>query len=147
MWLKQMNKACDLIFKIPAGAIGWPTDMFEPLLIGVCFPFLRHKPWKFRGTPKVSFVARKMFELRKDIEVDRGIVLRKFWKLAHRLLTMPEHMVSRLLFFEQRDSVPCGADGQPDGKKGRRRRRPVDVDLGEKSAKRQRQVSKGAKGR
>jgi hypothetical protein len=44
-WLTQMNKACDLIFKTPPGASGWPADMFEPLLIGVCFPFLRCKPW------------------------------------------------------------------------------------------------------
>ena len=26
-WLKQLNKNRDLIFKIPVGAIGWPTDM------------------------------------------------------------------------------------------------------------------------
>jgi hypothetical protein len=145
MWRKQMSKACDLIFRIPVGAIGWPVDMFEPLLIGVCFPFLRYKPWQFRETPKISFVARKMHEVRDDVEMDRGPFLRKFWRVAHRLLSMPECMVSRMLFFERRDSVPCGEDGRPDGEEGRGRRRPFDIPLGEKSAKKQRQVPQGSK--
>ncbi len=145
MWRKQMSKACDLIFRIPVGAIGWPVDMFEPLLIGVCFPFLRYKPWQFRETPKISFVARKMHEVRDDVEMDRGPFLRKFWRVAHRLLSMPECMVSRMLFFERRDSVPCGEDGRPDGEEGRGRRRPFDIPLGEKGAKKQRQVPQGSK--
>ena len=146
-WLKQLNKACDLIFKVPVGAIGWPADMCEPLLIGVCFPFLRYKPWQFQGSPRISYVARQMHEMRDDVEVDRGFILRKFWSLAHRLLTMPERMVSRVLFFERRDTVSCRDDGPADRKKGRRRRRSADSCLGEESPKRQRQISEGSKGR
>lgn len=146
MWLKQMNKACDLVFKIPVGAIGWPVEMFEPLLIGVCFPFLRFKPWQFRKSPKISWVARKMHELRDNVEVDRGPFLRKFWLLAHRLLSMPERMVSRVLFFEQGDPVPCGSDGQPVRKKSRGRRRSVDHHMGQKSPKKQKQVSSCSEG-
>ena len=26
--------------------------MFEPLLIGICFPFLNSEPWQLRGTVK-----------------------------------------------------------------------------------------------
>ena len=146
-WLKQMNKACDLIFKIPVGALGWPADMFEPLLIGVCFPFLRYKPWQFRGTPKVSFVARKMHEMRDDVEVDRGPILREFWNVSHRLLTMPECMVPRVLFFERRNKVSRSPVGQSDGRENRRRPRSVGSDLGEKGPKRQRQVPQGEEGR
>jgi hypothetical protein len=145
MWRKQMGKACDLIFSIPVGALGWPVEMLEPLLIGVCFPFLRFKPWQFRETPKISFVARKMHELRDDVEMDRGPFLRKFWGVAHRLLSMPECMVSRVLFFERRDSLPRGEDGRSDGEEARGRRRPLGLALGEKGAKKQKQVPGGSK--
>jgi hypothetical protein len=140
VWLKQMNKACDLIFKIPPGAPGWPAEMFEPLLIGVCFPFLRYNPWQFKGSPKVSSVARKLHEMRKDIDMDRGPFLRKFWNVAHRLLTMPEHMVPRVLFFQRRHPVPRSPGGGPEREGGGRRSRSANIDLGEKKAKRQKQL-------
>jgi hypothetical protein len=110
-WLKQLHKACDLVFKVPAGASDWPLDMFEPLLIGVCFPFLRPIPWQFRGTPKVSWLARKLHDMRKDLDVDRGIILRKFWDVAHRLRDMPEYMVSKMLYFGSTDPISCGPTG------------------------------------
>jgi hypothetical protein len=146
LWRKQFSKACDLIFKIPPGAPGWPAEMFEPLLIGVCFPFLRSKPWQFRGTPKISSVARKLHGMRQDVELDRGPFLRKFWNIAHRLLTLPEHMVSRVLFFERRDPVPCRSGGGAERKGNRRRQRPIDFHLGEEKAKRQKQLPHGSSG-
>jgi hypothetical protein len=143
IWLKQMNKACDLIFKIPPRALGWPADMFEPLLIGVCFPFLRCKPWQFRGTPKMSFMARKLHDMRKDIEMDRGPFLSKFWILAHRLLTMSEHLVSRVLFFEQRDPISHSPVVERKRKGSRQRSGLLDLGLGETSHKKQRKVLEG----
>jgi hypothetical protein len=83
-------------------------------------------------------VARKLHELRKELEVDRGPLLRKFWDLAHRLLSMPEYMVSRVLYFEQRDPVPCGPVGKPKRKRKRRRSGSTDFSLGEARPKRQR---------
>ena len=35
-WLKQFNKAVDLYIEIPAGCYCWPTNMYEPLILGVC---------------------------------------------------------------------------------------------------------------
>jgi hypothetical protein len=126
-----MNKACDLIFKIPVGAPGWPSDMFEPLLIGVCFPFLSIKPWEFCGTPKVSFMAQKLHEVRKETEMNRGPLLHKFWMLARWLLSMSDHLVSRVLFFERRGSVPRSPAGGPKRQTGQRQPRPADSKLGE----------------
>jgi hypothetical protein len=137
--------ACDLMFSVPVGAIGWPAEMHEPLLTGVCFPFLSFKPWQFGGSPKLSQVARQMHGMRDDVEVDRGLVLRKFWGVAHRLLTMPECAVSRVLFFERRDSVSRG-DDQLDGKEGRKRRRPIEGELGKKARKDKDKCLKARKG-
>jgi hypothetical protein len=143
LWLKQLNKTCDLVFKIPAGAHGWPADMYEPLLIGVCFPFLSFNPWQLKGTPKFSWMARQLHDLRKDTDVDRRPILLKFWDLISRLRSMPEYMVPSVLRFERRNSVPCGSGGRPKRKTDRGRSRSNDVSLGSKGAKRQKQLPDG----
>eukprot|EP00978_Attheya_sp_CCMP212_P004701 scaffold10314_cov60-Attheya_sp.AAC.1 len=43
-WIKQLWKAADLVFEVPTGYEGWPTDMLEPLTIGILFPFVPHRP-------------------------------------------------------------------------------------------------------
>jgi hypothetical protein len=43
-WLKQVHKACDIVVTVPIGSPGWPTHMHEPLILGICFPFLRFDP-------------------------------------------------------------------------------------------------------
>ncbi len=89
-------------------------------------------------------VARDLRRLFKDDEVDPRPFLRKFWGVACRLLSMPECMVSRVLFFERRDSLPRGEDGRSDGQEARGRRRLPGVALGEKGAKKK-QAPGGAK--
>jgi hypothetical protein len=43
-WLRQLNKASDIVITVPVGHPAWPTHMFEPLFIGIVFPFIRHQP-------------------------------------------------------------------------------------------------------
>jgi hypothetical protein len=45
-WLHQLNKASDLVITIPVGHPVWPSHMFEPLFVGLVFPFTRHQPWQ-----------------------------------------------------------------------------------------------------
>jgi hypothetical protein len=59
-WLRQLNKAADLVITIPIGHPAWPSHMFEPLFVGFVFPFTRHQPWQLRGTPKMYSVERKV---------------------------------------------------------------------------------------
>ena len=141
-WRKQLGKACDLVFSLPVGAIGWPVEMHEPLLIGVCFPFLSIKPWEFRGTPKLSFVARKLHEVRDEAEVDRGPLLREFWRVADRVLAMPERLVPRLLFFKRRNQIPC-CDDRLVREEDRKRRRSTEIMLGKEGTKKQRKIPEG----
>ncbi len=136
-WLKQLWKACDVILTIPAGTEGWSLDMHEPLLIGISFPFLRFKPWQFRGTPKMFQVARDLRRLFKADEMDSRPFLRKFWKDCHRMQSFPENVVSRMLFFFQSGDVPH----RPEGRRGnrsdgmRRRRGPDDLLMGAEEKK------------
>jgi hypothetical protein len=39
-WLKQLNKAADIVFQIPAGCPCWPASICEPLTIGLVSPFI-----------------------------------------------------------------------------------------------------------
>jgi hypothetical protein len=45
-WHKQLHKVLDIVFTVPVSHPEWPKEMFEPLLIGLVFPFIRHDPWQ-----------------------------------------------------------------------------------------------------
>ena len=45
LWLKQLNKAADILIKVPPHFPFWDTNQFEPLYIAICFPYLNCTPW------------------------------------------------------------------------------------------------------
>ena len=101
LWQKQLYKACDLVFQIPAGSNKvWPIDMHEPVLIGLVFPFLSVKPWQLRGTPKMFAMGRELHGLFCDQTVDPSPVLRKLWSRCLGLRNVPEPLVRKMLYFE-----------------------------------------------
>ena len=111
LWYKQLHKACDLVFEIPAGTSFWGAERFEPLTIGIVFPFIRNKPWQLRGCPKMFAVARQLSAMWKEDEVGGRDLLRKFCQQCWRLPEMPGSLVSRMLYFSSRDfpsGDPCG---------------------------------------
>jgi hypothetical protein len=44
IWRKHLHKSADLVLDIPCGTSFWSTNMFEPLILGVYFPYLSHRP-------------------------------------------------------------------------------------------------------
>ena len=136
-WLKQLWKACDIVLSVPAGTLGWETNMFEPVLIGICFPYLSVRPWQLRGAPKMFQVARDLRRLFKEDGVDERPFLRKFWSDCHRLRSLQEDVVSRLLYFLPNGNLPHsskrGGGDRPN--RVRRRRRPDDLSLAPKEKK------------
>ena len=104
-WLRQLYKAADVIIDLTPGKDFWPTNMFEPLLIGICFPFIRCKPWQLRGTPKMYAVARQVRSMSKDSSMDEGPVLCKFLQDMWNLDSMSEDVVSRVLYFRSEREV------------------------------------------
>lgn len=99
-WRRHFFKAADIVFEIPPFLACWPSQMHEPLIIGISFPFLRCAPWQLRGTPRMYEVARKVRALCKGDKLDPGDFLRQFCKDCLRLRSMPEHLVRRMLYFE-----------------------------------------------
>jgi hypothetical protein len=97
-WLKQLNKVADVVITVPVGHPAWPKEMYEPLLIGFVFPFVRHAPWQLRGTAKMFALERKLRGLWKDEAfVEGSSLLRKFCQQCGDLGSMSPSMVSRLL--------------------------------------------------
>ena len=106
LWLKQLHKAADLIFSVPAGASFWSDGMYEPLLIGVAFPFLSFSPWQLKGTPKLLSLGRQLSTVWKGEHLDAGHILREFCSLRKRLESMPRDVGWRGLHYQPKTGVP-----------------------------------------
>ena len=104
-WYKQLHKACDLVIEIPAKTHFWPKEHYEPLIIGFAFPFIRSQPWQLRGTPKMFAMERSLRKLWEEDEMAGRDLLRKFCIQAWKMGSMSKNMVSRVLFFEQRNEI------------------------------------------
>jgi hypothetical protein len=98
-WRKMLHKASDLFFYIPAGAEGWPADMYKPLTVGIFFPFIKRCPWQLRGSPKMLNLAQTVPRVFEDTEVAPRDFLRELRVECQGLLSVPEHGVRRVLCF------------------------------------------------
>ena len=92
-WLKQLNKAADCIFSICATYSFWPAYHCEPLIVAIIFPYLNHRPYQVKGTPKMFQMGRSLSQVFQNAEMDGGSDLSKFLLAFKRINTMPECMV------------------------------------------------------
>jgi hypothetical protein len=99
-WQKQLYKAADIVFVLPIGTTFWPSNRFEPCLVGLCFPFLRCSPWQLQGSPKMYAVGRQLLKMSKEGDMDQGSLLRELCDLTRQLPGMPGHVVRRMLYIE-----------------------------------------------
>ena len=119
-WLKQLYKVSDLMFHVLPGAAGWPKEMFEPLTVGIVFPFLHRQPWQLKRTPDMFYLVREVREVFKAPQVDGGDFLRKLLLDCRRLFSLEPDVVWRLLYFESGRNVSCTPAG--DGRRSKRKR-------------------------
>jgi hypothetical protein len=105
-WFRQLYKTCDLVFDVPPGVDCWPTNMFEPIVIGIDFPFLSRPPWQLRRTPKMFQVERSLREVWKDGDVAARDLLRKLLKEYAKLSAVPSNVVQQMLYFKRGRDLP-----------------------------------------
>ena len=105
LWLKQLHKVCNLILFIPPYFPFWNKNMYEPLCLGFCFPFLKYRPWQIKRAPKLLKLGRNMHKLCKEDRMDPGNLLRKLLCFTQRLPTLRRDQLWSLLFFGRKDSV------------------------------------------
>ena len=89
-WIKQLQKASDLLVEIPVSSDCCPFAMHEALKLTFCFPYIDSKPWKLWSTQKMCFVERSLQELFKTSWIHSGDFLCKLFLVLKWLHTIPE---------------------------------------------------------
>jgi hypothetical protein len=97
LWLHMLYKVSDIVFKIPAGSWHWPSNMHEPLLIGISLPLLTRNPWTLRGTPLLVGLERELHQVLRSGEEDGGDLLRKLLQTPRQRASMLERVARQLL--------------------------------------------------
>ena len=97
-WRKQLHKAADIVLSLPVGHPAWPTDMHEPLTIAILFPYLSHRPWELRRSPRLMELANSVRQVWESDPMSEGPVLRELWGLQRKLSSLPESMASAMLY-------------------------------------------------
>ena len=107
-WRRQLHRVADCVFECPAGTEFWPSNRHEPLVFGICFPFISHRPWQLRQSPAILEVARAVQRMWKTQTRCPGPVLQQLCTSAWSLGSLPADVVwsvlqgSRVLFFSHR---------------------------------------------
>jgi hypothetical protein len=96
-WRRRVGKLSDFHLEIGAGSSVWTRARHEPLLIFVCLPLSRHRPWKLRGTKLLDGFERQVRELHKTNSRFRGRLLRKLFVQTRVLESLPDRLVRRML--------------------------------------------------
>ena len=96
-WRAHIHKAADLIFEIQPGTSFWPSNMHEPLIVALFFPFLHSDPWQLKGTPAMLGMGRILRQVRERSESTQRDVLRKLWAFTRRLASVSPRMVLQML--------------------------------------------------
>jgi hypothetical protein len=97
-WFRLLYKAADVVFDIPVGPKCWPSSMFDPLKVGMTFPFIRVPPWQLLGTPKMFHLGRQLCALWKGSKMYSRHILRKCLLEYQRLHSMPADVVRQVLY-------------------------------------------------
>lgn len=136
MWYKQLSKACDMIFEVQPTHSFWSSNMYESLVIGFCFPYIKHRPWQLRGTPKMLSLARKMRAMFKIETVDHRYLLSQLLLETRQLSTMPASVVWRVLHFGSRTDLSSKEAGILSRRRRKRTRsRTPNGGMGKKTQK------------
>jgi hypothetical protein len=105
-WRRQLHKVADIVLYLPTGGQAWCADQFEPLTIGIVFPYLHCRPWQLRGTPKLLSLGRSLQTMLSKEDLDAGDLLHKLCRQCWSFRAMPGSVVRRVLYFEPNGDVP-----------------------------------------
>ena len=104
-WLEQFFKSCDVLFDIPIGCSFWPRFKFEPMTIGIMLPFWSHSPWILRRFLKMLYAARHIPGVLPKKELAAGNLLCKLLVVTRTFPAMPDDVVRKVLFLENKMGI------------------------------------------
>ena len=105
-WLKQLYKAADCIFTIPACHDFWPAKNFESLSVAILFPYLPYRPFQLKSTPKMLDMGRRLCKVFKEDKVDGRDILLKLLLEVGSYKSLPQRMVWKMLYFARSPPFP-----------------------------------------
>jgi hypothetical protein len=97
VWQRHLYKSADVVIHIPPGHPVWNSHQYEPLVIGLFFPFLQHEPWQLKRAPRILEMGRQLQSVCKADPLSSGRLLRQLWNFTRQLPKMQEHVVLRVL--------------------------------------------------
>ena len=98
----KFHKAVDFHIEIPAGSCYWSESLFQPLMLGVCLPYIKSAPWRLRRTPKMLELVRQVHQVFKVENLDPRGILWEFLLESARLSSMPADVDWRMLHFQSK---------------------------------------------
>ena len=105
-WIGQLHKAADIVFEFKAGVPFWEKGRHESLILAVCFPFLKHRPWQLRRSPALVEVGRILHGMWKAGEDTQRDFLCQFLTYTRKLSTMSSSLVWKVLQSRPRFAIP-----------------------------------------
>jgi hypothetical protein len=96
-WQRHLYKSADIVFFIPPGHKHWDSNQYEPLMVGLYFPYLAYEPWHLKGSKKILGMGGHLQRMFKTDSKSAGCLLRQLWKLARQLPFMSQQLVLRML--------------------------------------------------
>ncbi len=96
-WHKQLCKVSDIVLTLPPGHHAWEANMHEPLTIGICLPYLQHRPWELRRSRKLLDLGRHLHGVWKEDFTSERHLLRELWSLPRKLDRMSPFMARKVL--------------------------------------------------
>ena len=115
-WRRLYRKVVDFTCEIPAGSSHWPSNMFEPLWLGIVLPFTHHRPWQLKRAPLILELERNMRKVLKAGGEDGGRhILRELWTLNSRLFKVPADVARKVLRMPREEDT-TGVSHEGDGR-------------------------------
>ena len=109
-WRRLFLKVCDFTFVASPGLPFWPTDMFEPLWVGIVLPFAHCRPWSLKRAPLLVEMERDLRRVFETGEGDAGNILRKLLLLPKRLASLSQRVACGVLHLPWGHQLPDARD-------------------------------------
>ena len=114
LWMRQFSRIVDVYFFVPAKPDHhfWPSHCHEALYVGLALPYLNHRPFQIRQTPKAVYMGRQLCKVFQDKIVDGGNILRKFLQEYRSFPSVRKDVVWDVLYFKHETPFPRRLPGE-----------------------------------
>lgn len=97
-WFRRFARLVDVYIQLPAGVeAAWGGDMHESLIIGLCLPLLRYRPWQWKRCREMVDAGREVSRVYAKGDVEGRDLLRQLWSACDRIGKLPERLVCKML--------------------------------------------------